>query len=494
MDISPFSSKAVTTSLNREFPFDAESNERSVLIPREAYLINAILEGPIDHIPLNDPHKCARRVIETLCTLASLGANATYVPISLQLPAGLFFATGNFLAFVNLDFWAFTAIFNELLGPKREYEQLLLNQQATGKIYKTALVTAALVIALLSQVPLALPALDYDRPYEIQAVVILLVAGSFIPTRSLQISFDKSLQMRKYILRETDKKLESARSEVISLVGQYRENFRQSNRQSQLALFDALSQITHLERGDQLNSYLSQVLHPAESTSNPNKFCKYSSFVLGFCLTASLQVALTMYTWDKTKTYITDNDYAASGFVATVIGASLYLTGRSIIGTAQRIAQSTIDLLTGRRDRTLAEQIRPKLTFTLKLIGLLLNLGTLGPGIVIWGGFYDDEKERLYFQTTICAAYFLLVSTATLDVLDSSIQDFIQWKGSPEDQSIIQLYTDLQKLEKLFEQSSLLDFSLFLTQSSENIKGMLLEKVGLSIEELRAYMAQNGVS
>ena len=464
----------------------------------EDLLKEAIYEGPIQRMDFEDPHRVARNRLKATQLTISLLANGSYFPIILH--AGVPLAIGNFISFYALDIWAVNDTLGDALGPKREREIELIARNSQGKLYKLSLTAGCVALSLLAVTPLALPVLDYDGDIRIPGMVTVFLGGSILPLRSIQLSVNRSIQMQKCILGETGKKIEAIRSEIVSLIENYQSAFEQLDMADKLEVVKKHQAILNNEEQDQVVKYLSEVLADVEKEtvaapvlSRREKFIALAKdtmqHVPGAFLAASLETALTLYTFDKAKHYITDDDFGAGIFTAITIGSGLYLNGKSIVMTTHRAACAIFKGLHGQVDKGLSDQLRLRLSVCLKALGLLINLGTIGSSLVIFGDFFkDNETKKNFFVITTAAAYFLLTATATLDIVDQIVSQIISQKGTPEEQQIVQLHQGLTKLKQLFEKSSLLDFSIFILNAPENIKTALLKKVNLSLGELEEHI------
>jgi hypothetical protein len=449
-------------------------------------LARAIYERCIEDADTIDRYPCGRRTALGASIIASLGANASYIPISLKLPVGPLFAIANFVGFFKLDIWAIRGTINDELGPKGEHEIVLLQRGARGKCYTIAVLASSLVVALLSQIPVALPALDYNGSLAIPSVVFLFVGGALIPIRSLQLSVNKAARLRNSGLGDVSRKVEELRLVMSSLIDQHREIFRKMGYERQLEFIESLRQFEGAEL-EQTHAFALSILNPPlEDEEVPSRpISDYVAMGAGVVIALSLEAGLAYYTFEKSKLNIIDNSFVAVGFAASVVASSFYLAGRSIISMAQRMVGSLLNLLTCRIEKAIAHQLRPKMTIALKLLGMAIDLGALGATIVIWGDFLKDNlPAKLYFEITLCMAYFLFLSTATLDMIDEVIEESILNSDNKNERAIVQLNNRLKQFQSLIENSSLLDFGLFVAKLPAELKQKLLQRVNLSIEKL----------
>ena len=462
--------------------------------PDNGLLIRAIFENCIESQPSIDSHCIFRKVALTVSIAASLGANAAFTPISLNLPGGPFFATTNFIGFFKLDIWAIRAIIHELLGPKGDHERALISRSSQGCCYTTSVLTTSFALSLLTQVPVALPALKYDGKFKYPAVAALFAGGTLIPVSSLKQSFDHAVRARGCRTSQNEKSLEQVRSALVSAVSQYRESFVTLGIDEKLDLIEDFRQ--QREQGDgneaiQVDALISSILTVPET---PPPTCG-SSVVKGFstavggAIALSLQAGLAWYTYSTTKEYVYDDNVFAGVSAGLTVLSGSYLATQSIVGTVQRIASSSLNCITRQSKKSLAEQLRPKLTLSLKLLGLVVDLGALGATVVIWDDFTGKNlPAKIYFETTLCLAYFLFLSSASLDAVDGAIEELVQRKGTPDEQQIMLLNNQLKKLEQLIQSSSLLDFGQSLGQLSDTTRENLLLRANTTVDKIEDHL------
>lgn len=364
---------------------------------------------------------------------------------------------------------------------------MIIERSGKGRCYNVAVISTALALSIFSQIPVALPALDYDLGYKELGFTVLLISGSLIPIRSIQLSLDKIFEKR--LLNDTQKQIESIRENAVSCIGNYRETFRGAPFDQKLALISNLNLTRSME---DLEPYLAQIF---EETDVPqvaqNPLLGRVSTVIGWWITASFEAALTTYTFEKSKENIFDDNVLAGTF-AVVTGLSWgYLTGQAVVGTTKRIAQTCVNFFKGQSNPSIAEQIFPNLTAGLKLLGAAISIAAMGPTFVIWGDYYKDNLEKkVYFLTTMSTALVFLLSTASFDMIDGIVQNRIEKNGTLDEQSIVKLDKELRKFQQLLSQSSLFDFASFLETCPADIKNKLLARAEVTAEGLREYLDQ----
>ncbi|MGR3973387.1 MAG: hypothetical protein QRY72_02265 [Candidatus Rhabdochlamydia sp.] len=464
------------------------SQTDSLLSQQTAFslLSKAVMEECIERRVASDPHKIARLAIKTVCLIVSAGAKIPYIPISLTLPAGPAFAFGNTTSFFILEWWAIRATIDEALGSRGASEAQMVKRGGKGFLYQIATLVGALVISIFPQIPIALPALDYDGQFKVLGFITLLAAGVFIPIRSLQLTVDNIL--KKFMIDESGKKIQQLCFSMAGLIQEERDLFRQLPYQDKLQM---ISRLDDIRKSQDFSGYIKELFTPkvGHKVVKESSLCKKISFAAGIALTAAFEAALVMYTWEKTQEHFIDNE-AAAGAIAITTGISwLYLTGQAIIGTTQRVSQAVVNLIKRQKDPSIASQIYPKLTFALKSLGMINTVLALGPTVVIWGEFYASNRyEQVAVEIVMCSSLFLLLSTATLDIIQDFIQQLIQHKGSSDQQLIARLDHEFQKFQTLLRQSALPDIAAFVMDLPEDIKGRLLNQAAITQEMLDHYL------
>lgn len=460
-------------------------------------LCEAIAEGPIGREPLVDSHKVVRRALMALQIGVSLGANGSYFPIILR--AGTAYAVGNGLSFFALDVWAVKGTLNDALGPRGAREIELLSRNSMSGCYRGLLVTSALGLSLLAVTPNALPVLDYDGKFGVLGMIAIYLGGSILPLRSTQLSLTNGIQGLTCVLGDVGKKIAAVRREVNSLVDEYKGVFEQLGMDEKLFLIRSHDAIRQLDEDGRVGPYLSMILggavkrEPTVAPSLCQRSISFGAHLPGLFLASSLETALAMYTYSKTREKITDDEVGAALFTAVTIGSVIYLNGKSIVSTTHRFACAFFNGLRCKRVRGISDQLRPKISACLKFIGLSLNLGTIGSTLVVFGDFFkDNQSEKIFFEVTMSAAFFFLTATATLDLVEEVVQEIVLSNGEASERDIILLGQELDRLKRLFEKSSLLDFSTFILQCPDAIKTSLLSKVNLSVDTLNEYIAERG--
>jgi hypothetical protein len=388
-----------------------------------------------------DSHRHLRNTALVTSIAVSAISGAAMIPISMKLPAGRVFAAANFIGFLKLYMWAIRNTIHELWGPKSEVERILIERACPGKCTTIAAVTAAIALALLSQLPNALPVLDYDGKLKVPAFISLLVGGSLLSLRSLQLSLQRMAQ-----------KQDSKRTTLVSMVDNHLEAFQE------------LGPFSKIERVEQLNEGPEEFLKGVFQAASTRKVSPVA-YLFGFWIALSFQIATAIYTFEKTKEHMIDNNAAAGAMAISAVGSSAYLSFNSIMKSSQAFFEM---LFEGRR--TIAEQLHPNLTLALKILGSLVDIGALGACFRIWDEFYKDNMSaKVYFEITVCLAFFLFLSSSTLALS----YELAGKTRHDETQLILGFTRKLENIKRLILLASKQDLDDFILMLPEEIRSKL---------------------
>lgn len=444
-----------------------------------------------------DPHKTVRRVLKITGAAISAIAKIPYIPISLTLGKvlGPVSIVGNTAGFFILEYWATAGTVDDFFAPKTQAEIELFRQAKIGKrklcMHAVILSTASL-IALSSQLPTALAGVAYNsQKYKLVAGLVLLVAGALIPMRSLQLSIE---QIRLSAQKTFESQITEIKAKMIALIRENHGAFIHNSYEKKMAFIERCEEIRHcnISPTEKANRYILHVLHKDPfPTSQAKKIVgsvfNYTGLGIGTALAGIFEYALGQYTFDLTKQEIWDDDVAGGIFAGLAVGSTAYLFGTSVIRTTQRIFNLAGNLVTGQEVRNLGWQLRPKLSFVLTALGLMIDLCALGPTYVIWGNFYDQNPiTHQLFQKTMCASLFLLLFTSTLDIIDEMVTSSIA-QGEEEEQAILRIHHEFQKLADLIEKSPNREFIGYLFHLEPSKREELMERMHMTMQQLTAH-------
>lgn len=449
-----------------------------------------------DRKPLENPYQATKRVLRGCATVVSASAKIPYAPISLQLGPvlGPIAVVGNSTAFFALEYWTANAMINSMLGEKTIAEERLFQGEPGNEkslCQKIIIITPAAVLALASQLPTVLAGVHYnDEKYKVAAGFVLVIAGSLLPMRSIQLSIE---EIRTRMKNTTESEIAMVQQRMSAHIRKYHNAFIEMKREDKNAFILTCNGVRNLDPSTEKTSryVLTFLRHENAPRREENGVVEtaidYFGFGVGALSAGIFEYALGQYTFDMSKQEFWNNDIAGGVFATFAVGSTAYLYGRSIVRTTQRIFNAVGNFFTGNEVLNLGWQLRPKLSFALSSIGLLTDLCALGPTYVIWGGFYNqNEIEHELFQKTMCASLFMLLFTATLDIVNDIVSYSIE-KGSDEEREILTVHREFQKLTELVEKSPSREFIRFLTNMDGETQREMLEKLSLSRDQLAVY-------
>lgn len=445
-------------------------------------IIQAIQERCIKPIDLVDENPRLRPAMKVTALLFSSIAKLPYLPIALLLRPGEVFAVAGSIAFLWLEYWAINDSLNDAFSERSQSEIRLIKNAEIGKPNLKKILLSSTILSLLSQVPLAIPSLIFNSGFnKWSGFTIIVMGGSLINIRSLQLLSTGIIQgFTSTRLTPEEKEMEKIRSKMIALINANKDIFVNMDP----ALKNLYIEAVNSSRDTNNNQYPEDAFlqHVFKDVTPKKKNCLEHlkdnfGTISGFVLSALYQKSLAEYTYDGSKQYITDGNEIGAGFISgAVVGSGIVITTYAIVSMTQRIWNNTVNLFSSVKKKTIAEQLRPKLTLSMQLIALAIDVIALGPSWVIWDDYYNKKASNFY-QYTACATTFLFLLTGALGLIEQYIEELIKYKGKPEEKDVVNLVHQFKNLENIIKNCSLVDFSLFVSRLSPQLKRSLEEKI-----------------
>ncbi|MBF8263103.1 MAG: hypothetical protein HW387_768 [Parachlamydiales bacterium] len=445
--------------------------------PGSGRYLEKALSAVYDDNPLEDDgcKRASRRSSNVLVIVATILADIAFIPVSMPLGKiwGPVCALGNSATFMVLDLWTAKGIIHSLWGAKTREEQDLILSAANNPLCRTAAsVTTAFFIALLAQVPHVLATMKYNDPqYKLAAGIILGITGCLLPLRSIQLSIDSLCRTQEAAVRKTREKLSD-------LLGACRAAFINMSDDDKNAFIQKTNAAHSLEEKlivlTQPNA--TPLLSPMRE--NVKKAFNYAGLGLGTILAITLQYSGAQYTFVEIGKQGYSNDLVAGLFAALTFVCTIQLVGLSILQTTKRIFNVCGSWAVGGKTQNLSWQQRPGTSAAWMALGLLMNIAALGPNYVIWRDFYNSDKvTHVLFPTMICAAYFSLFFTSTLDGMDGMVADSLK-KGTDREKAIFQVIKDMSETLRLIQECPSRELANFASSHAE-----LLARIGAPVSD-----------
>lgn len=441
--------------------------------------------------------QCSKKIFfKSVAATISAAAKIPFAPIAMKLPSGPVFAMANIIGYWQLEVWAANKIIDSM-----SYEGSDVHEKSCRKTcVKVTTFGTAFLISSSSLLPQAFAAAQYNsEPWKIPAATVIVISGSFFPLRSIQQSLESIGSCKKAKIKEAQKKLEQIKKHLIDLINYNKSIFISKKKFEKIELIEKLYDFTYDERFPTSITKASHIFStlviesdiPPKQSSFKEKTIKILTNVGGGILTISFQAAIAVYTYGEAKRQIMDNEVVGYTFAGTVVASNFYLTGKSIINTSRKLINGTIEMFCCKREKTLSEQEAPILAFSLKSLSFIIDAFAIGPTIVIYGDYFNDnEIQKTYVQTTMCLSVFLLIFTATLDMVDDVLEKFLTWKGNKDTQAIIQIAEKYDSVAQLIQSTPLFKMGQNLGFFPEAVQENIKERFQVSQELLSQIINQ----
>lgn len=432
----------------------------------------------INDIPLDEEKKIktiARNFFKTIgIIIAGLG-KATFIPINMKLKNfgdfRIALAAGNTLGFWALQNWPLLTLIDDLSESLSPEEKALFNKNKSNCLSKTLSFTSAGLLSLSSQAISGYLAYIYNNNNPLMPIAIMVSDIPF-PFYSALLGIEKFSENRNY--SDFEKKLEALKSEMYKLNESNRAIFLHQNIKDTRSNFSSLTKIKRIqEKENRIKAFLPLVLNKESNIkqSTINKIGNVFFGLNGLIFTVSHMILLGIVSYSGgniiTKAILGSKSKVVpiiAGISSSIItiSSNIYLEGKSNIKRAQRIFNTSYNLCTHKLKPNLSEQLRPKLSYSLKLAGFLTSALSWGPSVQVCNDYIKNTKLRTFIQITGSLAVVLLVSTAISDMVDRFLEWHIGKTGNNEEKDLMKTNEKLKRLSKVIEKSSLIEFAKFI--------------------------------
>ncbi len=421
-----------------------------------------------------DSHKCARNTALVVSGALSASAKAAFINVTLAgIPGGWGYAAAgcNVAAWFVLELWAALGIIGSSeLGIPTSAQIEIRKKFPPNRAKSVVVFGSSFIIAAFSQVAPGLAAAKYNPKHRVLSAVVLVAASSLLPTRSLQLSYEAA---REVANNQMMKKLVGIRNALVQVIGSQGLDVSDCER-----LRDALAS----------DNYWETLFSPRESEETKESCGRVVTRHIakggGYVAALGLQILNADYAFEQTKVEL-KNSNVLGGFMAVAsFCTSAYIMGTAIPSTAERVAITVYDFFSGTRRPSLSEELRPLLTRFTKLVGLAIDVGSLGAIYVMWNQFYKKEGLQLYSEINNMVAYFLLLSTAMFDTTDEILKLYLRHRGTADEKELLAVHQKLRKIGGDLQSAPLSEFADFVMELPYEVKQGLLEQQGLTLANL----------
>lgn len=444
--------------------------------------------------PITPCKKTGEMILNGVSAVLVVSNKLPFIPIALRIPyMGIPVAMGMFVGFGTLEFWAFRAISSPFV--ETEKEGVVPISKSSQALRRMCIVGTSYGIALGAQIPISLSAAKYDpKDWKVVGFLVSEVVGAFIPALSLKMAFENNLP-RKY-KEETERKLYGIYLHAKKLVSGNRQRLIDMGYARQLAFIQEVEAIKEGQgdRALKISAYASKFLNEEGSLIEVESCCRksfsYPVRLTGVVLATSFLYATGRYSFDVSSAMFGSQVALRATFATVGVLSNAFIMYAALDETLMKAYRGLCSLLTRSSKPSLADQIRPKLSFAIKS-GLFIA-DALGVGIIyqIWKDYFSgDQTQQTYFITVNCLSLFLLLFTAALDTTDDVIY-MLQRGSDPNDfhTKLVELNDIFKKIEDQLLNCPLSTFASFLNELPADLKDRLLERFTLTQDALSGYL------
>jgi hypothetical protein len=397
-------------------------------------------------------------------------------------------AAGNVIGFWALGSWSFIKIFENTLTPLSYEEKKIFNNKVS-KIKKNIRISIALLVSGTSQSVNAYLAYVYNNKNILMPIAIFLSDTSF-PFYSTLLSMEKIFETSSN--SKFEKKICTAKKLLINKLEINKKTFIDLKLNEKTHILKLLLNIKQLPTDNQrLNRSLSLILDTKNETITKTQ--KIGNLIFGFkglFYTINHLILLAVVAFHGGKTLTSENIAGITFAILTVL-STFYLEFQANIKTSQGLFLKIYNFCSHKPNFSLIEQLRPKTSFSLKLLGILIAGLSWGPTVQVSKDYIEQKELRTYLQITGSLGVFFLISTAMLAMADEILYKSINVLGSKKEKSILQVEEKFTRLINVFNKSSLLEMAKFLKlfENQENIQD-IKNQAEINDDDLEAYLAE----
>ena len=434
------------------------------------------------------------RVALTSSILAINGvAQASIFPMSLALGGdnkvlGYGLAIADSIDFSMLEGWAAVTVVNVLFESLSPEEDFLLRAQLSTAA-KTTIFAGSFIIAILFQIPFAYEVSRYQRGImrDLALIAVPFQAGC-VTFNSLNNTFTKALTHESPSTYEIE--LQSLRESMIEVVEENMELFVEMDPGGKKEYIEAFNRIKELHTDiEGFRAFMKMMLesHPDDLQKNScgdrgvDRLDKFTGYY----------AAGTFVAFEGLLGYLIGNALSGPVFggVTAVVAAlaNTYLSGTEIPPTVHRVIMGIKNILQGNNKKSLGDQLRPKLAFSLKAISTILASLCWGPASQATADGIPPPF-RIYAQVSVSMAFIFLVATPMLDVIDGIVLLIAERKGTPEEKEILSLFKGMKELIRLLKNSPFIEFARGLKALPEETFAALINRTTITTKNLELYI------
>jgi len=410
--------------------------------------------------------RVSRRGVIGLILLLNGLAQSTIYKMSLDLAGkdkalGYILGTADLIDCTTLESWAILSVVKEQLKALSPDEDLLLRSQMHIAA-KIVTMVVSLGLACSFQVPFAMEVSNHQSWIVMKGIALGAVSfeAGCVTMNSLYSTLERLITYKNR--SPTNKKLQIFRHSMIERIDENLEAFVGMDRVGQRGKVREFQDIKAMagdfERYQAFMKMMLQEFAPGEVHEETWGEWLYKGVDKGV---GGLS-ALTFIAFEGMLGYLMGESLSGMplGVVLAVVsaGANTYFSGTEIPPTVHRMFKGIGDIVTGQYQKSLGEQLSPKLCYSLKVISGLL-------ACLCWGPVAQATKDgipepyTLPAQIAVAGSFIFLVSTALQDVIDGLILKIARARGTPEEKKLLEFYNTMIELKSLLTKAPITEFA-----------------------------------
>ncbi|MGE0831252.1 MAG: hypothetical protein AB7N99_01165 [Simkaniaceae bacterium] len=448
-------------------------------------------------------HLVARRVLQGMSVVAGFLGRIPFIKMNLELGGdhkvyGGFLAYGTCASFGYLVSYSLLEIINSLMAPLSEEERVLVESRINATL-KKAFFVAATILGFASQIPFVYIAYKYNEPSTLNPNNLVMPTMVFAIDSWVSVY---SAQMGMITLRERqsltayEKQLTQLRGKMYALIEQNRSLLAFIGEDTQKDFVSAYDAITRIDNAsDRVKALYDLFISKVSNYSlEPPAYTKYVDGVVkayGYLCAACNIGTLAYIAWTGMDE-LAGSIWGDSIITGLYVGSALYLNTTAIPQTAVKLFNLFKSIFICGYQPTLADHLTPKLSFTLKALGLATAALSYGPAVKLSKDYFGfNDGLEIFMEITLSCAVIFLVSMAILAITDKILEYKVEKMGSDNEKALMAIHQKMKHFSSVLSSSPLLEVAIFLKILPEETIENLIQNTDISLANLENYIEQH---
>lgn len=397
---------------------------------------------------------------------------------------------GNIFSYGPFISWCLLKIINSSISPKSDEERNLTRSRVSG-CAKIALKTAAIVVGILAQIPLAYVAYVYNGK-NILCIFPPLFIDSAYPIYSVMLSSEKIIERRK--LSYFENKLELIKDKMITCLNNNYLTIIRSDEKDRTAVLDRLKQVDQMADSfyeAKVQKYLEILLDssrlPADSTDSclvqsGRIFATVCGIVLGIA-----QLYFTLILSNAAAEEVTDDFIGRVVIAGTITACNAYLGVKIIVSSVVKSYDYAAEFFRKRDVRNLSHIIQPHLSHSLQLIALTTVALSFAAPLQVAEDYFEGDVEMPMEAASVVQN--IILSTFALQMLIDDLIAYGSLKSRDHNKrQLVEMNTQITELITTIEKSPVIEFAQLLKILPEPLVRKWTKQLDIPFKQLNYYL------